>query len=126
MIALAALVAGDLGAQGLGVLDPGLDDRGVDAVVGANDFSTLGALDVLQEREINVPHQVAVVGFDDAEEARGATPSLTTVRQPYFDLAAGAVDTLLAMLDGQRVPERVVTDVAPGPTAPGDPDESKG
>ncbi len=79
-----------------------------DAVVGANDFSTLGALELLREREINVPHQVAVVGFDDAEEARGATPTLTTVRQPYFDLASSALDTLFAMLDGEPVPERVV------------------
>lgn len=85
-------------------------ERGVsfDAIVGANDFSTLGALEVLREQDINVPHQVAVVGFDDAEEARGATPTLSTVRQPYFDLAASAIDTLFAMLDGQKVPERVV------------------
>jgi hypothetical protein len=27
---------------------------------------------------------------------------------------------------GLRTPERVVTDVAPGPTAPGDPDDSEG
>jgi len=79
-----------------------------DAVVGANDFSTLGAMEVLREREINVPHQVAVMGFDDAEEARGATPSLSTVRQPYFELATHALDTLERLLDGEKVPERSV------------------
>ena len=85
-------------------------DRNVpfDAVVGANDFSTLGALAVLRERGIHVPHQVAVIGFDDAEEARGAMPTLSTVRQPYFELAQHALDTLCGMLEGQPVPERLV------------------
>ncbi len=79
-----------------------------DAVVGANDFSTLGALEVLRERDISVPHQVAVIGFDDAEEARGATPTLSTVRQPYFELAARALDTLTSILDGEPTQERMV------------------
>ncbi len=79
-----------------------------DAVVGANDFSTLGALEVLREHGISVPHQVAVIGFDDAEEARGATPTLSTVRQPYFELAARALDTLTNLLDGQPTQERLV------------------
>lgn len=79
-----------------------------DALVGANDLSTLGALEALRERDINVPHQVAIVGFDDAEEARGATPTLTTVRQPYFELAGSALDVLGSILDGEAVPERRV------------------
>jgi sigma-B regulation protein RsbU (phosphoserine phosphatase) len=83
-------------------------DIDFDGLVGANDLSTLGALEVLRERDISVPHQVAVIGFDDAEEARGATPTLSTVRQPYFELATHAFDTLLAMLDGKQAPERTV------------------
>ncbi|HYP88684.1 MAG TPA: substrate-binding domain-containing protein, partial [Polyangiaceae bacterium] len=85
-------------------------DRHVDfdAVVGANDFSTLGALEVLRERDISVPHQVAVIGFDDAELARGSTPTLSTVRQPYFELAANALDVLAGLLDGGPAPERLV------------------
>jgi serine phosphatase RsbU (regulator of sigma subunit) len=79
-----------------------------DGLIGANDLSTLGALEVLRRHDISVPHQVAVVGFDDADEARGATPSLSTVRQPYFELAAHALDILGAMVDGQPVPERLV------------------
>ncbi len=79
-----------------------------DGVVGANDFSTLGALEVLRERDISVPHQVAVIGFDDADEARGATPTLSTVRQPYFELATHALDTLESLAAGKPAPERLV------------------
>ena len=83
-------------------------DLDFDAVVGANDFSALGALESLRERDVSVPHQVAVIGFDDAEEARGASPTLSTVRQPYFELAAHALDTLNSLLNGDAVPERLV------------------
>lgn len=79
-----------------------------DAVVGANDLSTLGALEALRERDVKVPMQVAVVGFDDAEEARGATPTLSTVRQPYFELAQAALDTLAALFDGAGAPAQRV------------------
>jgi sigma-B regulation protein RsbU (phosphoserine phosphatase) len=85
-------------------------ERGVDfdAVVGANDFSTLGALSALRERDINVPHQVAVIGFDDADEARGATPTLSSVRQPYFELATHALDALDHLIGGRAAPERTL------------------
>ena len=79
-----------------------------DAVVGANDFSTLGALQVLRQRNVDVPNQVAVIGFDDAEEARGSSPTLSSVRQPYFELAASALDALGNLLDGKQPPERLV------------------
>src|SRR5688572_25706112 len=52
-----------------------------DAIVAANDWMALGALDALRTRGIRVPEDVAVVGFDDIDEARFAMPPLTTVRQ---------------------------------------------
>ena len=77
-------------------------DQGVefDAVVGANDRSVLGALRTLKERGIRVPEDVAVVGFDDSEDARGASPSLATVRQPYWDIAESALDFVASALAG--------------------------
>ncbi|MDF3065758.1 MAG: hypothetical protein K0R38_1359 [Polyangiaceae bacterium] len=106
----ALVLQGEFGADaGRRAMRDFLDRRvDFDAVVGANDFSTLGALEVLRERDINVPHQVAVIGFDDADEARGATPTLSTVRQPYFELATHALDTLALMMDGKPPPERLV------------------
>jgi DNA-binding LacI/PurR family transcriptional regulator/serine phosphatase RsbU (regulator of sigma subunit) len=78
-------------------------DRGValDALVGANDRSALGAMRTLRARGIAVPDDVAVVGFDDSEEARGASPSLATVRQPYWDIAECALDFVRYALAGE-------------------------
>jgi serine phosphatase RsbU (regulator of sigma subunit) len=85
-------------------------DRGatLDALVGANDRSALGALRALRERGIRVPEDIAVVGFDDSEEARGASPSLATVRQPYWDMAERALDYIADSLTGEKPPRHAL------------------
>ncbi|MCP4537346.1 MAG: substrate-binding domain-containing protein [Chloroflexi bacterium] len=74
-----------------------LDERktNFDAIVASDDTMALGALNALQERGIRVPYDIALVGFDDAEEASAVTPSLTTVRQPIYELGKRAVEILL-------------------------------
>src|SRR5262249_23207869 len=58
-----------------------LGPEDIDAVVAADDITALGAMSALAQRNIQVPRQVSVVGFDDVESARTSSPSLTTVRQ---------------------------------------------
>ena len=86
-----------------------LDDRqaSFDAVVAANDLMALGAMDELQARNILVPDQVAVVGFDDDGNSQVSFPALTTVRQPMMGLGEQAVTTLLEKIAGKAVPEVV-------------------
>ena len=78
------------------------DRRGVrpEAIVTANDQMALGVLEALAERKIRVPDDVAVVGFDDIEEARFTSPPLTTVRQPLYEQGREAVRLLLSELYG--------------------------
>ena len=85
------------------------DEHGmpIDAVVAASDSMALGAMDALRARGLRVPEDVAVAGFDDVDEARFATPPLTTVRQPLYEQGRRAVETVLAMLQGRPVPEQV-------------------
>jgi DNA-binding LacI/PurR family transcriptional regulator/GAF domain-containing protein len=85
------------------------DERRVtfEAIVAASDAMAIGALRALQDRGIRVPYDVAVVGFDDIDEARATTPSLTTVQQPLVELGKRAAETLLALLSGKNVPAQV-------------------
>jgi DNA-binding LacI/PurR family transcriptional regulator len=71
-----------------------------DAIVAANDWMALGALEALRARGVRVPEDVAVVGFDDIDEARFATPPLTTVRQSPRQLGIEAVRLVLDNLRG--------------------------
>jgi DNA-binding LacI/PurR family transcriptional regulator len=77
----------------------------LDAIVAANDYTAFGVIDELARRRIEVPGQVAVVGFDDMALARIHSPSLTTVRQPLERLGAHAARLLLGMLDGEPAPD---------------------
>jgi DNA-binding LacI/PurR family transcriptional regulator/serine phosphatase RsbU (regulator of sigma subunit) len=83
-------------------LDQGLH---LDAVVGANDYTALGAIETLRRNNVRIPHKILVAGFDDVPLARVSSPSLTTVRQPVELLGRLALDTVLRQLDGQDVPE---------------------
>lgn len=71
--------------------------RGVefDAVFGLNDTLALGAMRVLQEAGRRIPDDVAVIGWDDLDEAQYSIPSLTTVAPGRTWIAHTAVQTLL-------------------------------
>ena len=82
-----------------------VDERKVhfDGLVAANDYMALGAIPALQERDLQVPSDVAVVGFDDIEDARFSTPPLTTARQPLYQQGEAALDLVLAQIEGAEV-----------------------
>lgn len=73
------------------------------AILAANDHMAFGVLQAAAERGVAVPEDLSVIGFDDAELARMATPALTTVRQPLAELGRTSVSLLMRMIDGQRV-----------------------
>ncbi len=78
------------------VLDTGVE---VDGVVAFNDALALGAMHELGVRGLSIPRDVAVVGFDDVEDARYSVPSLTTIDPGRREIAQVALDLLLRRLD---------------------------
>ncbi len=76
-------------------------DRDVtfDAVFGLNDTLALGAMRALQESGRRVPDDVAVVGYDDLDEAQYSIPSLTTVDPGQAWIARTAVQTLIERIE---------------------------
>jgi DNA-binding LacI/PurR family transcriptional regulator/signal transduction histidine kinase len=92
--------------SGIRAIQTLLDERHLrpDAVVAANDLMALHAMRELSRRGLDVPGEVAVVGFDDVADGASAVPSLTSVRQPLQELGRAAVRRLLALLRGERVP----------------------
>jgi DNA-binding LacI/PurR family transcriptional regulator len=79
-----------------------------DGVFAGNDLSALGAINVLLQNGITVPGKVKVVGFDDSPIASRNHPSITTIRQPIRELGAQVAHSLLAILDGQEVEDKVL------------------
>lgn len=86
-------------------LRPGIDFQ---AIVAVSDLLLLGAMKALQARGIQIPRDVAVVGFNDSMEGRLVTPPLTSVTMPFYEQGARAVEELAAQLAGKAVPTQVV------------------
>ncbi len=91
-----------------------------EAIVCANDEIALGAMRALKESRIWCPQGMALVGFDDIEKARIVSPSLTTVRQPLYQMGHDAIEILVEKIEApgkelvQRkyMPELVVRQTA--------------
>jgi LacI family transcriptional regulator len=66
------------------------------AVFASNDDMALGVLAAAHRLGVRIPDDLSVVGFDDSPAASLVWPALTTVRQPVMDMAAAAVDMLIA------------------------------
>jgi len=84
--------------------------RGVefDAIVAASDLIAIGALRALLAAGVDVPRQVAVVGFDDLPAASLTNPPLTTVMQDTRQAGALLVETLLRLINGESASNSVI------------------
>lgn len=82
----------------------------IDALVCSNDDTAMGALEVLQARDLRVPEDLAVVGFDDVEEAAQLGVPLTTVRQPISEMGRLSAEVLHRLMRGMPVEDRNVVE----------------
>lgn len=88
------------------------------AILAQSDRIALLALDWLKEKDLSVPADVSVVGFDGVPESATSTPPLTTIRQPIAEIVRRAVLAILNHSGGTRR-ERIDTElVVRGSTAP--------
>jgi len=76
------------------------------AVFAANDSMAIGCLFALREGGLQVPHDVALCGFDDIPIARFTTPPLTSVRVDIGALGAKAMERLLDAVASDNGHER--------------------
>lgn len=91
------------------VLDSGVQP---DGVVAFNDALAIGAMHQMQVRGLRIPDDVAVVGFDDIEDAQYTLPALTTVDPGRREIADVAVDLLCRRLQGDDPGPRPVLHLA--------------
>jgi LacI family transcriptional regulator len=90
------------------LLERARQDGGLpDAVLCANDSTAIGLLQALARQGVQVPRDVAVVGFDDIFPATLSDPPLTTVHQPFRDLGERACDRLIQRIANPSLRRRV-------------------
>jgi DNA-binding LacI/PurR family transcriptional regulator len=73
-----------------------------------NDMTALGVLEEAATRNIRVPGDISVCGFDDVFFTASLQPPLTTIRQPKRELGQRAMQMLLQLLAGEETSRTVV------------------
>lgn len=74
------------------------------AIFASNDVMAIGVMDTIRDLGLRIPEDVSVAGFDDIPMASHLHPSLTTVRQPLFEMGSAATKLLVSLLMGIDVP----------------------
>ena len=74
----------------------------IDAVFCVNDDIALGVLFECQRRQIQVPEDMAIVGFNDLEFMASAVPSLTSVRTNRYEMGRNAITMVMEAIEGDR------------------------
>lgn len=77
-----------------------LVDADVDGIFACNDEMAVGAIWAAARRGRSVPDDLLVVGFDGTARGELVEPTLTSVAQPFDDIAAAAVDLLERVVAG--------------------------
>lgn len=78
----------------------------VQCIISTDDYLCGCVLNILQQRKIRVPEQVKVASFYDSSFLENYMPSVTSIQFDIEELGKMTCKTLLAMIDGQKVPGR--------------------
>jgi LacI family transcriptional regulator len=73
---------------------------GFTAIFAMSDIMALGAMKAIFDSGSSVPRDISVIGFDGIKIAGFYHPSLTTVRQPYEEIAAKSIELLVSNIEG--------------------------
>jgi LacI family transcriptional regulator len=76
------------------------------AVVSSNNLMTLGALQAIHERCMDIPDEIAIVGFDDMSWASSLQPPLTVVSQPTYEIGRQAAFFIMDRFENPEIPAR--------------------
>ena len=67
------------------------------------DETAAGIIEAARARGLRIPEDLSVVGFDDTEVARVASPPLTTVAQPLRRMGGVALRTAMRLAAGEHL-----------------------
>lgn len=100
-------IESDVHPLGLDEIDLHLITKGEDrvtAVVGWNDITAIRICHVLNQKELRIPEDVAVIGFDCFEQFTIPKYWLTSIRAPWSEVGKLAVESLIRLINNKSVP----------------------
>jgi LacI family transcriptional regulator len=74
-----------------------------DAIFAAEDFTALGVISELKERNINMPDEFGVIGFANELFGQHITPALSTVDQQTIQMGKSAIELLMGLIEKKEM-----------------------
>ena len=78
------------------------------AIVAGNDLMALGAFGAAREKQLVIGQDIAITGFDDIPLAEHAHPTVTTLRQPIYQIGTSVCRMLIQLIRREELQERQV------------------
>ncbi|MDD5645066.1 MAG: LacI family DNA-binding transcriptional regulator [bacterium] len=72
------------------------------AFFSANDLMAIGAMDAFRSRNIKIPEDISIMGFDDIDLSKLIQPPLTTVRQPLYNMGEEAASRIVELVEKEN------------------------
>jgi LacI family transcriptional regulator len=88
-------------------------DPKISAIVCGQDILAIGALLEAQDKQIEVPKKLSIIGFDDLELIRHLSPSISTIRVDSIGMWSKAAHHLISQIQGlARLPRKINVEVS--------------
>ena len=73
-----------------------------DVIFAGSDKITTGCMKFLKAKKINIPKELALIGFSNNDLTELLNPSLSVIRQPAFEMGQAAMTLLLSLIESKR------------------------
>lgn len=84
------------------------EEKGITAVFCSQDELAIGLMNYLYDNGINIPEDISVAGYGDINVASIYRPTLTTIKEPYYDMGAIAIRKMLKKLIGEPIDDEII------------------
>ena len=81
------------------------EEKGITAIFCCQDELAIGLMNYFYDNNIRVPDDISVSGFGDINVASIFRPTLSTIKEPYYDLGAISIRKMLKKLIGEPMDE---------------------
>jgi LacI family transcriptional regulator len=80
-----------------------LDYQKVDAIIGLEEFSTVQAMSIVQQREYKIPEDISIIGFTNSEIFKHTKPAITCINQHGAFMGKTAVEKLIERIEQKEI-----------------------
>jgi LacI family transcriptional regulator len=77
-----------------------------EGIITVSDALAIEAIRAARAKNISIPDDIKIIGFDDIKFSASFSPSITTIAQPKYKMGAMALDMLIHLIEKKALPER--------------------